>query len=318
MLPYVLVGLGAGAASSLLYLGAGVGSFLGFLAPLPLFIAGLGWRSLTSTVAAVSGTAVAAAASGLMAGLGYALAIAVPAVWLSYLALLARPHDPARPEAGLEWYPVGRLVLWAAALAAGLVILTIPLLGLDSAAYEARLAAAFAEALRQHGMADAEARSVADVLARVAPAVSAGVWMQAILLNLWAAGRIVRVSGRSQRPWPDLAGLALPRAALLGLLAACAAMVVPGLVRVAGSAFAAVFTVAFMLLGLAVMHAVTRGQAARPLILGSLYAGLVILPWTGLLLALLGLAEPVLRLRERRRGGAARPPGPRDKLDTDS
>ena len=318
MLPYVLVGLGAGAASSLLYLGAGVGSMLGFIAPLPLFIAGLGWRSLTSTIAAVSGAAVAAAASGFMAGLGYALAIGAPAVWLSSLALLARPQDPARPELGLEWYPVGRLVLWAAVLAAGLVVLTIPLLGLDSVGYEARLTARFAQALRQHGMADADARSVAEVLARVAPAVSAGVWMQAILLNLWAAGRIVRVSGRSQRPWPDLAGLSLPRAALFGLLAACAAMVVPGIARVAGSAFAAVFTVAFMLLGLAVMHAVTRGQAARPLILGSLYAGLVILPWTGLLLALLVLAEPLLKLLERRRGGAARPPGPRDKFDINS
>ena len=308
MLLYVLIGLGAGGASSLLYVAAGTGSLLGFVAPLPLMIAGLGWRSLASTIGAVFGTAIAAAYAGLWGGVGYALAAAVPAVWLSARALLARPRGPGDP-ADIEWYPVGRLLLWAGILSAVLVFVTL-LTSFGEAGFERRVAALFAEALRQHGMAEAEARPVALWLARIAPPVSAVLWMLTLLFNFWAAGRIVRASGRSQRPWPDLAGVSLPPVAVPGLAAAVAALFVPGLVRAAGSVAAAVLTTAFMLVGLAVIHAVTRGRAARPVMLGALYTGLVLLPWTGFVLALVGLAEPALKLRRRRNRPVPNGPNP--------
>ena len=303
----LLIGLGAGAASSLL--AARAGSVLLFIAPLPLMIAGLAWRSLASATGAVFGTAVAAAVAGPWGGVGFALMVALPAVWLPALALLARPVEPGNPAAGFEWYPAGRLLLWTAALAPALVLATL-VLSFGDTGFERRFAEFYAQMLRERGIADAEAGAVAAVLAGFTPACMTLLWMLVLVFDLWAAGRVVRLSGRSPRPWPDLGALALPPAAVWGLAAAVAALFGPGFVRVAGGAFTAALTAAFMFVGLAVAHAVTRGRPARPVMLGVLYAGLALLPWTGLLLALLGLAEPALKLRERRQI-RMRPNGPR-------
>ena len=67
----------------------------------------------------------------------------VPAWWLGYLAMLARPV-PANGGIGqpapLEWYPPGRLVLWAAVLAALVVIVAIPNFGTDAESFRAGIA----------------------------------------------------------------------------------------------------------------------------------------------------------------------------------
>ena len=58
------------------------------------------------------------------------LAIGLPAWWLGYLALLARPATHPTPD-GLEWYPVGHLVFWAAIIGAAIVITGMLTLGTD-------------------------------------------------------------------------------------------------------------------------------------------------------------------------------------------
>ena len=49
----------------------------------------------------------------------------IPAWWLGYLVMLARPLAAAgngQEQQPLEWYPIGRIVMWAAILAAMVVI----------------------------------------------------------------------------------------------------------------------------------------------------------------------------------------------------
>ena len=115
MMQIVLVGLGAGAAAALLFASVASGSmaaiFLFYLAPLPILIAALGWSHWAGLIAAASATAVIGSPVRLFF-------IAVPVIafgawWLGYLALLARPATNGGGTE-LEWYPVGRLVLWAA------------------------------------------------------------------------------------------------------------------------------------------------------------------------------------------------------------
>ena len=48
--------------------------------------------------------------------------------------------------------------------------------------------------------------------------------------------------------------------------------------------------VAFAILGLAVLHTITRGVNARMLLLGSVYASVIVMLWPALFLILLGLA----------------------------
>ncbi len=128
LLQVALVGLGAGASSALLFASALAGSALSIplfcLAPLPILIAAIGW----SHWAALAAAAIAAIALGLGFGsfVDFLVSVGLPAWWLGYLALLARPAGPAGE---LEWYPPGRLVLWAALLAALTTFVGLAVLG---------------------------------------------------------------------------------------------------------------------------------------------------------------------------------------------
>ena len=85
---------------------------------------------------------------------------------------------------------------------------------------------------------------------------------------------------------------------------------------IASGVFAASLLLAYALLGLAVVHAVTAGFAGRGFMLSGLYFTVGLFGWPIVLMALVGLIETVLGLRARH---AARrppplPPGPRNPL----
>src|SRR5918911_510597 len=135
---YLIVGIGAGLASALLFASATTGGlfarlFLFLLAPLPGMLAGLGWGWLASAAAAVAGSALVAGLAGPAAGGLYFLTQALPVVGLCYLAYLNRPRPPApgpEPQApSVEWYPPGRLVAAAAIMAGGIATVLIVVMG---------------------------------------------------------------------------------------------------------------------------------------------------------------------------------------------
>src|SRR6266550_8986916 len=124
MMQVFLIGIGAGAATALLFASVASGSpisvVLFYLAPLPILIAALGWSHWAALVAAVAAAAGLAAVFNGTFFIAFLIGIGLPAWWLGYLALLARPVEGA-PE-GLEWYPAGHLVVWAAILGTLVVI----------------------------------------------------------------------------------------------------------------------------------------------------------------------------------------------------
>ena len=132
MMQILLVGLGAGTAAALLFASVVSGSIaaiaLFYLAPLPILIAALGW----SHVAGLFAAALATALVTILAGDFFAAiaVIAFGAWWLGYLALLARPATNGGGP-GLNWYPLGRLVLWAAVIGTLVVAAAVPNFGGD-------------------------------------------------------------------------------------------------------------------------------------------------------------------------------------------
>ncbi|MFN3673995.1 MAG: hypothetical protein ACK4VM_18990, partial [Bosea sp. (in: a-proteobacteria)] len=88
------VGIGAGLVSALLFAVVITGSPLAVLlysaAPLPIFIASLGWNHRSGLVATAAGAIAVAIALVPSAGAAFAVIIALPAWWIAYLALLAR------------------------------------------------------------------------------------------------------------------------------------------------------------------------------------------------------------------------------------
>src|SRR5205807_37782 len=78
------------------------------------------WSHWSGLMAAVTAAALLGGAFGLFFFATFLCTVGAPAWWLGYLALLGR----AAVNGGgshMEWYPPGRLVLWAAILGAALV-----------------------------------------------------------------------------------------------------------------------------------------------------------------------------------------------------
>jgi hypothetical protein len=320
MVQTVLVGAGAGATAALLFAvasGTALSLLLALLAPLPILIVALGWSSVAGIVASISAAAMLAASLGFPTSLGFLLGVGAPASWLGYLSLLARPaHNGA--ASNLEWYPTGRLVLWAAVLGTVMVVVSLMItLGTEWPTFQAGLRKVTEEIVELQARAGRDPAAVErlttkemiDALTATLPGAVAVFATLINCFNLWLAGRIVHVSGRLRRPWPDLPAMQLPPLAPAILAASLVGLWLPEFASFIAASFAASLITVFTFVGLAVMHAITRGIASRPLMLAALYVSIVPLAGLPLLLAsLLGLAESVLNIRAR--VAASRPPPP--------
>lgn len=308
MMQILLIGLGAGAASALLFASVASGSILSillfYLAPLPIMIAAVGWSHWSGLFAAFVAAVGLSSVFGAFFIVAFLIGVGLPAWWLGYLALLARPA-PDDPQA-VEWYPAGSLVVWAAIVSALTVIAAIPNFGLDEESFRAGLRESFERVLKVQSPADmpAEIRSVdpktvIDLLAAIIPLAAAVIATVTNTVNLWLAGRIVRVSGNLRRPWPDLPEMRFASFAPALLAAAIALSFLPNLLGTVGSILAASLLMAYAILGFAVLHALTRQTNARGFILAGSYIAVFLLFWPIFLLTLTGLADTAFDIRGR-------------------
>jgi magnesium-transporting ATPase (P-type) len=278
-----------------------------YLAPLPLCLAGLGWGGMAALVAAITGTIVIAASLGPATAAIFAVSIAAPTVLLTHLALLSRPLATPQGQVTqtVEWYPAGRLVGWAAIMAGLLAAIIVLIVGYDQESYKEMIRqmlehSALKEIDRDGTLFTEETiTSMSAMIVRALPAAFAIVWLTITLFNLWMAGLIVDASGRALRPWPNLHALELPNALVPIFAAALLASFVPGLPGLVATGFAGALLFAFVLQGLAVIHVYSRGVPFRALLLAAVYLGILLLGWVAIVVAIVGLGEPVFRLRER-------------------
>jgi hypothetical protein len=320
MMTTILIALAAGAASALMFAsiisGALFSLVLFYLAPLPLMVAGLGWGPLSATIGGISAAIGLGAIFGLPYCLAFVLTVALPAWWLGHLALLGRPVATATAGSGaappapvLEWYPVGRILLWAAGFAALTTMAALFTLGGDAATIAAALRRGL---LRITGVraATSDTEQVVDALVTIAPAAAAVVAMMTLTLNLWLAAKITATSGRLHRPWPDMKSAALPAMTLVALSLALALCFTGGLFAMLGQIASAALMMAYALLGFAVLHTLTLAMKSRALWLGGTYAVVLVFGWPVLAMVGLGLADAVFGFRQRYLQRRAPPPVP--------
>jgi hypothetical protein len=313
MLQVILIGIGAGAASALLFASVVSGSALSILlfyvASLPILITTIGWSSLAGLIAAAFAAIGLGIAIDWRFTIAFTLGVGAPAWWLGYLAMLARPGEPdanGNPSE-IEWYPAGRLILWTAILGGLGVAILIPYLGLDKATFESALRTSFQRMLRAQTSADGslqipgvkDPKALLDLLVTFMPLAAAMLGTIVHMFNLWLAGRIVRTSGRLRRTWPDLPLMEFPPAAAGMVAVALAASFLPDIIGVIGGVFAVALLTAYGALGLAVVHAITRGTNGRLFILIAVYLLIVFQGWPILLFSLLGLIDTGADIRGR-------------------
>ncbi|GAU84905.1 DUF2232 domain-containing protein [Bosea sp. BIWAKO-01] len=313
MLP--IVGIGAGLVSALLFAVVITGSPLAILlysaAPLPIFIAALGWNHRAGLVATAAGAITGMVALSFAAGLNFALIVALPAWWIAYLALLARNDGTGVAE----WYPLGHLLVWIAAIAALTTVGSALVMTTDYDTYRTVIARVIenllSEMVRSRLIALPADVKVSELALTLAPAVPVGIgasFVTTIVANLWLAAKAVQVSGRLPRPWPFIPATTVPRQALILLGLAMAVGTLGGFIGVAGAAMTGALLAAFMFSGLATIHDLTRGKAWRGPALISVYLALVIMQ--ALLTPLLSLAGIVDSLLGRRKAPPTVPPMP--------
>ena len=322
MIQIVVIGIGAGVAAALLFASVTSGIWVSvplfYLAPLPIMIAGLGWSHWAALVASLAGALTLGTVFGAVFLFAFLAGAGVPAWWLGYLAMLARPvmttGAGGQQTAPLEWYPPGRLVIWAALLATLVVIVAIPNFGTDAESFRAGLRGALNAVLRAEIAAPADAPSgmpakadrVIEFLVSAIPLAAAVLATITNLFNLWLAARIVKFSGRLSRPWPQLSDLRFPPLLTAALALAVVFSFVGGLPGIVASIASAALLLAYGVLGFAVLHAITRGLQIRPFLLGLAYAAVFLIGWPMLALCLLGLLDTAFDLR----GRVARKRGP--------
>jgi len=319
MIAIVLIAMAAGAASALMFAsivsGAPISLLLFYLAPLPLMVAALGWGALSATLGGIAAATALGAIFGLPYCLAFAVTVALPAWWLGHLALLGRPvtggvpsGNGAQPVApALEWYPVGRILLWIAGFAALTTMAALLTLGSDAATITGALHR-FLERVfdAQDAASTGEIEPLIDALVAIAPAAAEIVAMMTLTLNLWLAAKITATSGRLHRPWPDLKSTALPPMALAALSVAVALCFTGGLLAILAQIVTAALTMAYALTGFAVLHTLTLALKRRALWLSGTYAIVAVVGWPVLAIAVLGVADAIFGFRQRYLQG--RPP----------
>jgi hypothetical protein len=149
---------------------------------------------------------------------------------------------------------------------------------------------------------DLGTEDVARLIIRYAPAAIAASTTLMLLLNLYAAGRIVQLSQRLNKVWADIpASYKLPAPLTLVAVAATAAWIfAPDPYNPFAAALSAPLILIFALQGLAVLHALSRRAPGRVALIIALYFAFFLAPrWVGSALAIIGLAESLLSLRTR-------------------
>src|SRR5260370_9377474 len=210
MIASLLVAIAAGAASALMFAsiisGALISLLLFYLAPLPLMVAALAWGPLGASIGGIAAAISLGAIFSLPYCLAFALTVALPAWWLGHLALLGRPvpgsassgNGAAPPE--LEWYPVGRILLWIAGFATLTTMAALLTLGTDAATITATLPPFFQHVVQTLGPRDAastgEYEQLIDTVVAIAPIAAAIMAMTTLTLNLLLSAKITATSGR--------------------------------------------------------------------------------------------------------------------------
>ena len=318
MTNYLIIGIIAGLCTALLnlsgYVGGmfGLGIFLIILSPLPLMIASLGWGSFTGLIAVLSSGVALSLLISPLAGLIFMVVNSIPPWWLARLTTLNQTNS----ETGeVIWYPIDRLLIWIASIACVTSVAMFIPFGFSLDQYRDTISAMMNEVYKaqQLSLPQGTALTIDDIVSMItwmAPMASVLMVIFSSVVNLYLAGKVVQKSGRLQRPWPNLHQLTLPPVVVFIFLVGFALMfTLSGLPQILAQIVAAAFGTALLLVGLSVLHYMTRQSPARLVILWTTYFLLAIFQWIGVVLILLGSAEIFFNIRSRKPGGPLGPKG---------
>ena len=315
----IFLGLAAGFISAIVFASATAGPMLSrlilfLLTPFSLYLAGLSLGFGPLLIGSAAATAIILLLSNPLTALVYAASEALPAILLTRLTLTAREEDGK-----LHWYPLGRIIISAALISGALSFVYLAIQGADIEVLTKAIRPEienFAKSLASvpggsEALGEAQIGELTSIVVASLPGAVSLSLMITALASLWLAGRVTLASGRLLRPWPDFSKIELPLGSAVLLVAATVLSFTSDRMWLLSDGIASALRLAFALLGLAVVHHVTRGSPWRGFVLTITYAGLLILSKHAMLiLSLIGLAETVFHYRNSAQRAAPPPPPP--------
>lgn len=302
-----LIPLGAGVVAALLHLSVTLGSpgafMLAYFAQAPIVATGLALGFMPAAVAAaIAAVLVALGSPGVGALSLFVLTSALPVLIIVYFAIQKHIRDGEGEDGSVEWYPVGRLLGWLTVLAlVAFVAAYLVFLGAENGvrgATETYLRNVLG-ALRNVQADTAAVDQLITTMAAIFPAVAAASWLLMIVVNGVMAQKFLTASGKNLRPIPAYSEIEVPIWPAAVVIFGALVAIFGGNAGFFGINVMLIGTIPFFFIGLAVLHSISAAWPGRLFLLVGAYLFLVLLVWPAAIIALLGLIEHWVRLRER-------------------
>ncbi len=284
----------------------GFGLFLSSFTALPLFVVVLGFGTRAGMISGAVSAFCVAIFLGPIGAISVLGATMAPALWIGHSAGLSRNDDGQE-----EWFPLSQILFRLTAISAAIVIILGAVSGYSPQFAFEQTSAMIRQMVEAQGSVDgAPLFSDADIATRAADIASLVPFMMPVsilllmVLNLRLAERFARRRKWILRPREDLpSAVGLPPIACGIFAIAVAASFVSGSLGLVAQVIAGAFGGAFVLVGLATIHFMTRGLAARPFLLPVVYMVVFFSRFIGPVFAVLGVAETLFQLRARSAAG---------------
>lgn len=306
-----LIAVGAGAVSAIAALSLLSGSAVAlpffYLAPMPLYLVGLGYGVKAAAFAALGGTMVAglfgsaASVGALVAALPYAAAWGLPA-WLVCRLALAGPADGTGAAPGENRIPAGQVLVAIATMGFAAVAVSAVYAAIHGVSLEHEIRGFLGAGFRRIGLtlsSEAQKQAVAG-MAALFPGMAAASWLLMTVISATLAQTILARTGRSLRQSPKYADLRLPEWVSWPLVgSAVLVLVSSGDLEYTARNLTYVAAVPFFFLGLAAIHTIVRRVPAAAAILTGVYFVVAISGWAQMIVAGLGIMELWVGVRQR-------------------
>ncbi len=289
-----LIAIGGGSASAMIFLSVMVspilGLFLSLMAPLPLFLIGLGIGPRLGALAGIAGTVVTAGVGDLLMAANFLFGNAIP-VGIVLRQVFQRR---VRLDGTVEWQSSGWALSW------------LSVFGCLGAILAWNVSDDVAKSLRQAmnvtaaGLSPEQIEAAVSTVAPLLPGMLIALWIVMLAINGAIAQSVLTRNGGNKRPSERLQDLRLPEWlswALVG--SAVVALVGGGDFTIVGRNLVIILSVPFLFLGLAVIHLLVRRTPFPHAVLAIFYFLLIVTGWTLLVLPGIGMIEQWAGLRRR-------------------
>ncbi|MGI9363638.1 MAG: DUF2232 domain-containing protein [Rhizobiaceae bacterium] len=308
----ILIAIVCGLIAALLFLSpltlGGMGLVMSSFTALPLLIAVMGFGTVVGIISGVVAAGAVAIFFGPLGAASVLFATLAPALWIGHSVGLSRNDSGVE-----EWFPLSQ-ILFRLTIISALIVTAMGIITGYSQEWALNQSLSMmgqitelqqnngdgAQLIDQAAM-EARARDIAVLIPYMLP-VSILLLM---VINLRLAERFVRRRGWMLRPKDDIPATAnMPSIASAIFVVAAIISFANNDLGLIAKVIAGAFGGGFALVGLATVHFVTRGLAARPFILPIVYAVLLFSKFVAPVFAFIGLAENLLHIRAR----TTRPP----------